>query len=458
MEEVLTKVLYEKLLIQYMFKDEVVRDRLVPYLNPDVFMNHQNSKLVEAIVSFSSKHDHFPKINELKLFIKETETYENLLEIMDVDSSEYDRDFILSELEEFYRKSLVANVLIETQENLNKDTEKLQEYPDKLREAMSFCFDTGIGLSFMDDPIKMYDALHNKDVVTPTGLKSLDDLIEGGLHPKTLNVVMAQSGLGKTLTMCSIASDVLMKNKNVLYISLEMSEEKLSERILTNLFDLEKQHLQMLDREKFIKKHALIKKQLKSNLVIVQRGAKTVNANKIRQILKDLKVKKNFVPHLIVVDYLGLMTTNGKVKDGNSYSEQKVISEELRCVFVEEDIIGLTAVQTNRSGFNVSELDMTSIADSIGIVATADLLVGLTATDELKAEGKLIMSILKNRYGEVGRKIFVGVSYTKMRLYDINEDSTPVIKDTLLDAAAEGVLNTLKTNKAVKKSKIVGIE
>lgn len=191
MDNELTKDLYEKLLINYMFTDEEVRTKLIPYLDPTVFMYQKNSQVVKNVQSFLEEHQTFPKINELKLYIKSSETYEHLVEVLNIDKSEYGRDFILGELEEFYRKSMFANLLIESQENISKETDTLQDIPDKIREALAFTFDTNIGLSILDDYERKYDALHNKDKVISTGLRSIDELIEGGSHEKSLNLFMA---------------------------------------------------------------------------------------------------------------------------------------------------------------------------------------------------------------------------------------------------------------------------
>lgn len=460
-DEVLSKILYEKLLIQYAFKDEVVRDTLTPYLDPEVFANHSNAQIIKSIMDFMEKHEHFPRINEMKLFMKNSEAYDHLLSIMDIDTSEYDREFILGELEEFYRKSLLANVIIESQENIGKDSSKLQELPSKMMEALNFSFDTDIGLSFMDDCDKMYESLHCRDKIVPTNVKSINKLIDGGFHEKTLNIVMGASNIGKSAVLCSFATDFLLQNKNVLYLSLEMSEEKVSERILANMFDTEMDFLKMMDKDKFKKKHEAIKKHLKSNLVIIQRGAKTVSSNKLRQILKDLKRKKKFVPDVVCVDYLGLMVPNNNKKDNNTYTEQKTISEELRAVMVEEDIVGMTAVQTNRSGYNNVELDLTSISDSIGVVATCDTMFGISQSDELKAAGRFNFSLLKNRYGPNNIRIFVGINYAKMRVYDVEDLDTlniPTTKEKLVDDAAIEVLQGLGSNRRERKNQVLGIE
>lgn len=459
-DEAMTKTLYEKLLIQYMFKDDEVRNVLVPHLSPEVFMNHLNSQCVKSVMEFLEAHSHFPRMNELKLFIKETEIYDHLLEIMNIDTSEYDRDFILGELEEFYRKSLFANVIMDSSENIRNATDTLQNYPDKLREALAFTFNSSIGTSLLDDQEKIFDAMHDKDKVISTGIKYLDRLIEGGCHEKSLNLLMAATNVGKSLIMCALSKNFLAQNKKVLYISLEMSEEKIVERLLANIFDIALNDLKTMPKAEFMRRYELIRKFLKSDFKVVQYGAKTVSANKIRSILKDYQVKKNYTPDVLIVDYLGLMNTNNKSKDSNSYSEMKLISEELRAVAVEYGMPIWSAMQTNRNGFKNVELELTDIADSIGTAATADLIIGVTQNDELKEAGKFIWYILKNRYGLNDQKLFVGVDYPKMRIYGLeSEEKEELVKPkNIVDDSSVQILRALESNKKSKIDNLSGVE
>lgn len=458
MEENVGPIFYEKLLIQFMFRDEEVREKLIPYLDAEIFQNSLNGKVVKSIISFMDRHTHFPRINEMSLFVKENEIYTHLTEIMNIDSSEYDRDFILGELEEFYRKSMVNNILREAVENLGKDSNILQNYPDKMREALAFTFDTSIGLSLLDDQEKIFTALTSKDRIIPTGIKQLDKKIEGGCHEKTLNLFLAATNVGKSACLCGLSTNFLLDNKKVLYISLEMSEEKVLERILANIFDVDISQLKNLPKEIFDSLYEKVKKKLGSDFRVVQRPAKSVSANSIRTILKEYKIKKNFVPDVVCVDYLGLMIPNSKSKESNSYSEMKLISEELRSVAQEFGFPIWSAVQTNRNGFKNVDLELTDIADSIGTAATADLIIGIAQTDELKEAGKYMWFILKNRYGLNDLKIYVGIDYSKMRIYTIeSEDDKEIVEQkNIVDLAAVEVLKNAKNKNTQKK--LSGIE
>lgn len=463
MDETLTKVLYEKLLIQYMFNDEIVREKMIPFLNPAVFMNGDNVQVVKNIQSFMERHNHFPRISELKLFIDNGSTYDHLIDVMNVDSSEYDRDFILGELEEFYRKSLISNFVIDIAESMKtNDSNALSIYSDKLRECASFSFNNDIGVSLLDDIDKIYSGLHDKDRVFSTGIKLLDYYLGGGFHEKSLNLFMGSVNKGKSLILYAMAVAFLLSNKKTFILSLEMSEEKVFERILANLFDVDIALLRGLSKEKFYEYYEIIKKKLKNNLYVLQRPAKTVSANVLRSILKDYKTKKGVTFEVIVIDYISLMCQNRVTsKNDNLYSEMKTIAEEVRGVMVEEELCGVSAVQTNRSGFDNLDLEMTSISESIGLAATADSMIGIMQSDELRAAGKYKWSILKNRYGINNVSFYVGVDYPKMRIYNLEsdlEEHNVAKPKNMVDEASVQVLSTMKSNVRSKRSDYMGIE
>lgn len=463
MDEKEKNIIYEKILIQFLFVNERVRDRLVPFLNPKVFSDFHTSNIINTILEFMEQHEHFPKVNELKLFIKDQDIYDGLIEIMNIDNSEYDESFILGELEEFYRRGLSLTVISENLKKLKSNTNSAQNISDDLREALSFTFDDKIGTDLMNDSDLIFENFHRKDTVTPTLLKELDRYIEGGFHDKTLNLVMGPVNIGKTLILCALAANFLLQNKKILYITLEMSEYKIIERILANLFDIEIGLLKTLSREQFNKYYEMIRKKIKSNFHVVQYGAKTVSANKLRSILKEFEVKKGIKFDGVLIDYLGLMTTNTKTKDSNSYSELKLIAEETRSVFVEQDhpIFCATAGQVNRESFGKLDFDMSGIAESIGIAATCDIILGISSNDELKAAGKYKLNLLKNRYGINDIGMFVGVDYPKMRVYslmDENEEKEIIKPKSVVDEAAVDVINQLKSNTVSKRNKAIGIE
>jgi archaellum biogenesis ATPase FlaH len=460
-QEEFTKALYEKLLIQYMFNNERVREKLVPFLDSSVFFYQMNSQVIESILGFMKSHDHFPRINEMKLYIKSNELYDHLMEIMNTDSSEYDEEFILGELEEFYRKSLISKVIIESREKLNKDSNEMQDLPDELLNALSFTFDTNIGTSLIDDEDKFFEALHNKDNFIPTNIRTLDRLIDGGCHEKTLNGILAGTGVGKSLALCSLACNFLLQNKNVLYITLEMSEQKIQERILANLFDIEISSLKNLSRNQYKEYYKALKNRIKANLHIVEYPEKTISANRIDAIVKEFQTKKNVKFDVAMIDYLALMCTNTKMRDVNSYHELGLISQELRGCAKKHSFPIWSAFQTNRMGLNKVDAEIDTIADSAKILHTLDLLFALTSSDELREAGKYKASILKNRYGTPNFSFYVGVDYPKMRIFDLEDELSKqeIYKPkSVVDEAAVEVLKTMQSNVNEKRKRITGIE
>jgi len=243
----------------------------------------------------------------------------------------------------------------------------------------------------------------------------------------TNHVSSHNTNLGKSLIMTSIGVDCILKNKNVLYVTCEMSEEKISERVMSNIFDIDSEDLKLLTRNKFHEKFEKIRKQVNHKLVIKEYPPRAIGANHIRNLVKELKVRKKFVPDIIFIDYLGIMNPVSKNKGDNSYLEVKRISEEIRALAVELCLPIVSAVQTNRGGFGDSEIDLTDISDSIGTAATADVIIGVTQSEDMRKIGKYSWIILKNRYGLNKKKISVNVDYYKMR---VTEDEESSLNDT----------------------------
>lgn len=457
--EDLTPIEFEDFLIHIMFVDVDAKDKIYPFLKPEVFDDFANKELVKNILRFNEEYNKFPNANELRIAISNEVVYKKLIKILSSNLTVYDKDFLYGEIEEFFKKKMVLDILTSVRENLDENTSAINGIPDKFREALSFSFDNRIGLSYLDDAERMYDSLHNKDRVIPTGITVMDDLIEGGWHEKSLNLFLAETNMGKTLIKCSFAVEALKKNKNVLYISLEMSEEKISERMTANIFQTPIGNLKMMEKKTFIKKIEGVKKTLTSNLVIKEYAPKSVNANKIRSLLKELYIKKNFVPDIIFVDYMGLMIPNTTKKSSNSYEELKIVSEELRAIAVENKCPIISASQLNRGGFGSAEIELTDIADSIGITNTADVIIGITQSEEMRASGMYTFLILKNRYGINKQKCCVGVDYPMMTIYNIMEEGKSEAKPlSIIDDAAVSVLNAIKTNKKDKRDRLISFE
>ena len=420
-----TAIFFEKVLIKFLFTNEKIRDRTVPFLKPEIFEDHKNLQIMKTAISMNEKFENFPSIPEMKLELSNEEVYNRLTEIMDMDISEYQSEFLIEEIEEFIRNKLIHNVNVEIAMNLNNsDADKLKQTPDLLREAISFSFDTKVGLDFLEEKDRLFDHLHNKDRVVKTSIDQFNTYIEGGFHEKSLTLFMAETNLGKSLIMASLAVDCILRNKNVLYVTCEMSENKISERMMANMFDISTDDLKLLTKSKFDEKFESLNKQVKKKMVVKEYPPRSVNTNHLRNLMKELKVRKKFVPDIIFIDYIGIMNPVHKNKGDNTYLEIKRISEEVRALAVEMSIPIVSAVQNNRGGFGDSEIDLTSISDSIGTAATADIIIGVTQSQEMRNAGKFTWLILKNRYGLNKRVMSVAVDYYKMRVYEDLESTT----------------------------------
>ena len=473
MSDGLTPQKFESLLLQLLFRDKEAQIKILPFLNPEVFDKFENREIVENILSHFEKYDKFPTIPELKLKIKNKDTYVHLAnELSKEMDKEYDDQFIKDEVEEFFKDKLLNNELFTTLEGIkNGDSAVKSSSPDRIRNAISFSFDSTIGLDFLSDGEKLYNALHEKDSVIPTGIRNLDRLIKGGFHEKSLTLFLAETNLGKSLIKTAFATNCLIMNKNVLYITLEMSENKVAERIMANLFDTELNDLYTIPKDRFMGVFQKVKDKLKNRLVIKEFPTRSANVNRIRTLLKELDIKNNFKPDIIFVDYMGIMLTNVSNRQNNTNTEFKVISEELRGLAMELAIPIVSSCQINRGGFGESEIELTDIAESIGTTGTADIIFGVSQSDEMRVAGRYLFTLLKNRYGLNKMNSMIGVDYNKMRLFEVsddNENSTlqetnhgvPVTpagtsSNTIVDETAVNILKTLKGNRTANKNKIM---
>jgi len=453
---------FEKILIKYLYQDVDVRDKTLPFLTPTIFDDFENKEIVKFIQTFDDKYGKFPTIPDTKLHLQDKEVFNRLMEITNLDVSEYNNDSLLNEIEDFFKKKLIWNAITDSADNLKEDNlEKMSEMPDKLRTAVAFSFNTEIGLDLLNDGDRLFEFFHNRDRGVPTGLKSLDKWISGGVHKKTLTIFMGETNLGKTLMKCAIAANMLLQNKSVLYVTLEMSEENIAGRILQNMFDLEQEEMKCLSKAKFMQRYNILKEKLNQNLFIKEYPTKGANANTFRNLLKELWIKKKFKPDVMFIDYLGICLPQFQLKSDNTYTEGKRISEEIRGLAVEEDIPIVSSVQSNRNGFGSSELSLKDIADSIGTAQGADIIIGAAQSDEFAANNKISLIILKNRYGLNKIKLVANIDKGKMRIWDDDEDYTPTAKpisQSSVSTAAAMVKTSLKKDKDETIKKIIDFE
>jgi len=413
--------LLENIIMKFLYTDVKLRDKLIPYLRFSIFDEVENVELIKFIKKFMSKYNKFPNPKETRLKIKDADTYRHLQKVLKTDTSEYTTEMILGEAEEYIRQRCIMDVCFKVVEQINNDDmDGIGGSPDEMREAVAFAFDNNVGLDIFDEEAedRIYEKMHDSDVVVPTGLDTIDDLIEGGFHEKTLSLIMAETNMGKSLIMGALATNNVFRGKKVLYVTCEMSEFKIGERVLQNSFDMSAKDIKRLPRDKFGMAFKKARESLKGKFVVKEYATGVASTNHIRNLIKELSLKKKFVPDIIYIDYIGIMASTASNKNDNTYTTQKKITEEVRGLAVELAIPIVSAIQTNRSGMGQSDLDLTNVSDSIGTAFTADIMIGVTQQPELRAAGKYRWSIIKNRYGGNGMGVTVKVDYNKMRLTD----------------------------------------
>jgi len=450
--------LLENIIMKFLYTDEKLRDKIVPYLKFSIFEEVENIELIKFAKKFMVKFKKFPNAKETRLMIKNSDTYRHLQKLLKMDTSEYTSEMILNETEIFIRQRCIMDVCYNIVEQINNDDmSAIGGSPDAMREAVAFSFDDSVGLDIFDASVEdsIYEQFHDSDVVIPTGLDSLDDYIEGGVHEKTLSLIMAETNMGKSLIMGALATNNVFMGKNVLYITCEMSEFKIGERVLANAFDMKIDDIKMLPKNKFGKCFAKSREKLKGKFVVKEYPTGVASVNDIRNVVKELALKKKFTPDIIYIDYIGIMSGTFTSKNDNTYTAQKRITEEVRGLAVELSIPIISAIQTNRGGMGKEELDMTNASDSIGTAFTADVIIGVTQTDELRAAGKYRFNIIKNRYGQNKVGVLINVNYPKMRLTD---DEEYVKKNEVKIPLSDKKHDDIKTNtKKKKKNKLKNI-
>ena len=316
-----------------------------------------------------------------------------------------------------------------------KDSKKSKDaIPSILSDALAVGFDTNVGHDYLQDYDQRYDFYHQSEEKIPFDLDFFNKVTKGGVPNKTLNIALAGTGVGKSLFMCHFASSVLLRGKNVLYITLEMAEERIAERIDANLLNINIQEIEKLPRQMFETKVTNLAKKTQGTLIIKEYPTASAHSGHFKSLLNELALKKSFRPNIIFIDYLNICASS-RFKGGsniNSYTLIKSIAEELRGLAVEFNVPIVSATQTTRSGFGSSDVELTDTSESFGLPATADLMFALISTEELEGLNQIMVKQLKNRYNDptINKRFVVGIDRAKMRLYDCEQSAQSDILDS----------------------------
>ena len=439
------------------FNEEYSR-KVIPFIQPDYFEERNEKVLFEEITQFIVKYGSSITLEALNIEVEnrtdlnESEIKETRNIINSLTDSPVDSEWILDTTEKWCRDRAIYIALMESIHIADGNDEKKNRdaIPSILSDALAVSFDNHIGHDYLQDYEERFYSYHQKESRIQFDLEYFNKITKGGLPNKTLNIALAGTGVGKSLFMCHLASSVLLEGKNVLYITLEMAEEKIAERIDANLLNVPIQDITDLPKPMFESKVNNISKKTQGTLIIKEYPTASAHSGHFKALLNELSLKKSFKPDIIFIDYLNICASSRYRQNAsvNSYSFIKAIAEELRGLAVEANLPIVSATQTTRSGFASSDVDLTDTSESFGLPATADLMFALISTEELEALNQIMVKQLKNRYNDptIFKRFVVGIDRAKMRLYDVEQKA----QEDILDSGKEEEYNPHEEKKPKK--------
>lgn len=424
----------EDLILANLIHNEDYARKVLPYLEEDYFHDPADKVVFNLTKAYVDKYNSFPSKEALFIELQNVDGLnEGVYKASQAKIGVYERTedkevkWLVDTTEKFCQDKALHNGILESIRILDGGSKRGKgEIPELLQKALGVSFDTSVGHSYFDDWEDRFDFYHRKEVKVSTGLHYLDLVMDGGPPGKTLNVIMAPTGVGKSLVMGHLAQHSMMEGKNVLYITLELADKQIGKRIDANILDtLISDVGKKTDKQSFGKKLNSFRTKTIGALEIVEYPATACSAHTIRNLLNELKLKKKFVPDVIFLDYLNLCASS-RIKMGgtvNSFGYIKAVAEEIRGVAQEFDVPIWTATQTNRSGWNNTDIDLDNTSESFGLPMTADFMIAVMLPPDMEGMDQYLFKQLKNRYGDVNRykRFVVGVDKPKMRLYDVEQ-------------------------------------
>jgi len=441
----------EQTILKNLIQNEEYTRKVLPYIKSEFFSERDEEFLFKQIREYFLKYKSVPTPEALIIDIDEQDNVDAQL-LQDTmilvgeiksDTANTPKEWLIDSTEEWCKDRAVYNGVMSSIEIIQSDGSK-GEIPDILRDALSVSFDTNIGHDFLDDWEPRFDFYHTEEERIPFDLDFMNKITKGGLPNKTLNICMAGTGVGKSLFMCHVASSCLVQGKNVLYITLEMAEEKIAERIDANLLDISLNDLNDLPKAMYEKKIKRVQEKTKGKLIVKEYPTASAHSGHIRHLLQELDLKKSFKPDIIFIDYLNICASF-RIRPGsnmNTYTYVKAIAEEMRGLAVEFNVPIMSATQTNRAGFVSTDIGLEDTAESFGLPATADFMFALISTEDLQELDQIMVKQLKNRYNDptYHRRFVLGVDRAKMRLFDCEQSAQDELVDIgpVMDKTATG--------------------
>jgi len=435
----------EFLVLKNLLHNEDFLRKCIPFIKPDYFQDANQRIVFEEITDFVNQYNDVPTQEILSIEIEkrsdinETNFKEVTQLISCLENEPTDHEWLLNTTEKWCRERAIYLALMESIQIADgQDNKKAPDaIPSILSDALAVSFDNHVGHDYLLDYEERYESYHRKENRIPFDLDFFNKITKGGLPNKTLNIALAGTGVGKSLFMCHMASSVLLTGKNVLYITMEMAEEKIAERIDANLLNVNIQDIGELPKQTFEKKVTNLAQKTQGTLIIKEYPTASAHSGHFTALLNELALKKSFRPDIIFIDYLNICASS-RYRGGsnvNSYTVIKSIAEELRGLACEANVPIVSATQTTRSGYGSSDVELTDTSESFGLPATADLMFALISTEELESLGQILVKQLKNRYNDVNifKRFVVGIDRAKMRLYDCEQTAQDDILDNTKD-------------------------
>ena len=431
----------EFLILRNLIYNEEYARKVIPFIKDEYFEEQKQKIIFQEISSFIEKYNKLATKEILSIEVEKRSDINDSLfkEIVDIISSFEDEvgelQWLIDSTEKWCRDRAIYLALMESIQLADgKDSSKDRgSIPTILSDALAVSFDNHIGHDYLQDYEERFESYHRKEDRIPFDLEYFNKITKGGLPNKTLNIALAGTGVGKSLFMCHVASSVLLQGKNVLYITLEMAEEKIAERIDANLLNVNIQDITDLPKPMFDTKVEDLAKKTQGTLIIKEYPTASAHSGHFKSLLNELALKKSFRPDIIFIDYLNICASSRYKANGNvnSYSYIKAIAEELRGLAVEANLPIVSATQTTRSGYGSSDVELTDTSESFGLPATADLMFALISTEELESLNQILVKQLKNRYNDptVRKRFVVGIDRAKMRLYDCEQTAQEDVVD-----------------------------
>ena len=429
-------------ILNNLIHDEEYTRKVIPFIEEDYFEERSDKVVFEEIATFLKAYDSLPSKEVLQIEVSkrtdltqdEFQSTEQLINTLG--KSEYEQEWVYDTTEAWCKERAIYNALMESIKIADGQDEKKNRdaIPSILSDALAVGFDQHVGHDYIDDAEDRYAYYHKVENKIPFDLEYFNKITSGGLSDKTLNIALAGTGVGKSLFMCHVASSCLVQGKNVLYITLEMAEEKIAERIDANLLNTNIRDIAELPQTTFHKKIDKLAAKTTGKLIIKEYPTASAHCGHFKALLQELKLKKSFAPDIIFVDYLNICASSRyrSAVNVNSYSYVKAIAEELRGLAVEAALPIVSATQTTRSGFASSDPNLTDTSESFGLPATADLMFALVSTEDMEELDQIMVKQLKNRYNDptMNKRFVVGIDRAKMRLYDCEQSAQTDILDT----------------------------